>query len=255
MTPADTKPIIAVCGKGGVGKTAASALLARAFLDSGVRPVLLVDADPAGGLLSAVGESVVHTLSQARAKLVAAARGAGEETKKDLARQLDYMVMEALAERDGYSLLAMGKNEDRGCFCPANSLLREAIDVLIGPFSLMLIDAEAGLEQISRQVTRRVTRVVAVHDGSARSADTVGHILSMAGPERLCVMGNRGAGPENLSLPDGVPWLGSLPEDPDVAAYDRERKSLWDLPPDNPARAEALRVADRLLREGADQAG
>ena len=44
------RPIVAICGKGGVGKTAVCALLSRAMIDAGVRPLLLVDADPVSGL-------------------------------------------------------------------------------------------------------------------------------------------------------------------------------------------------------------
>ncbi|MFH1885471.1 MAG: ArsA-related P-loop ATPase [Pseudomonadota bacterium] len=243
------QPVIAVCGKGGVGKTAASALISRAMLDAGVRPLLLIDADPAGGLVSAMGERVENTLAGARARLVAAARGAGDAEKESLASQLDYLVLESLAERDGYSLLAMCRMEEKGCFCPANTLLREAIDLLVGPFAVVLIDAEAGLEQIARQVTRRVTRVVAVHDGSARSADTVGLILDMA-PGLVSALGSRVDTPMGLDLPEGVEWLGAIPEDPELSRFDRERRSLWDLPAENPARLAAARIAERLLALG-----
>ena len=38
---------------------------------------------------------------------------------------------EALAERDGYALFAMGRRSEKGCFCPVNALLRDAIDQII----------------------------------------------------------------------------------------------------------------------------
>jgi len=73
------KPIFAICGKGGVGKTVFSALFARALKTAGVKPLLLIDADPAGGLVSAIGERVENTLAGVREKLIASARQADED--------------------------------------------------------------------------------------------------------------------------------------------------------------------------------
>ena len=240
------KPILAVCGKGGVGKTAFSALLARALREAGTTPLLLIDADPAGGLLSAIGEAVSGTLAGVREALIATARGGEDAEKERLARQVDYLVMEALAERADYSVLAMGHGREKGCFCPANVLLRDAIDLVSDPFAAVLIDAEAGIEQISRQVTRRVTRVIGVTDGSLRSREVVELIAAMVEPERLAVVSNRAAGPEAPALPAGVLWLGAVPEDEAVRTFDRRGRPLWDLPADNPALAAVREIAVAL---------
>jgi CO dehydrogenase maturation factor len=45
---------IAISGKGGVGKTTLSALLAHLYAEQG-RNVIAIDADPAGGLAQAMG--------------------------------------------------------------------------------------------------------------------------------------------------------------------------------------------------------
>ncbi len=243
-----SKPIFSVCGKGGVGKTAFSSLLARAFLESGPKPLLLIDADPAGGLVSAIGHTAEKTLASARDQLIASARGADDQEINRLAQNLDYLVMEALVERQDHSVLAMGRMEAKGCFCPANTLLREAIDLLAEPFALVLIDAEAGLEQISRQVTRRVTRVLALSDGSARSVQTIDLISQMVDPAIMGVVGNRVSHVDDLALPAEVEFLGIIPEDDWVRQYDRQGRSLWDLPADNPALTAARSVAAKLIR-------
>ncbi len=245
MTRAEPKPIIAVCGKGGVGKTALCALLSRALLDAGVKPLLLVDADPVSGLTSAIGERDVKTIGEVRAQIIATVKE-GEDGKKKVAESLDYLVLEALAERDGYSLFAMGRNTQKGCYCPVNSLLRDAIDLIVTPFTAVLIDAEAGIEQINRQVTRRVSHTIVVVDGSTRSTDTLGLIRDMVDAERIAVVGNRCDPAAPPRLPDGFNYLGTLPEDETLREFDRAGTPLWQLPADNPGLAAARAIADRL---------
>lgn len=241
-----TKPILAVCGKGGVGKTAVSALLARAVLDHGATPLLLIDADPVTGLTQALGERAWRTLAEVRAHLIASARDSDDTAREQLARELDYLVLEALQERDGYALLAMGRTAEKGCFCPVNTLLRHAIDALAEPFAAVLIDAEAGVEQISREVTQGVTQVVVVTDGSRRSVHTLEVIVGMIGAGRVAVVENRGPAGRGGSVPEGVRRAGAVPEDAALGELDRQGRSLWELPTDNPARVAARSVAARL---------
>ncbi|MFH1437678.1 MAG: AAA family ATPase [Pseudomonadota bacterium] len=241
------KPVLALCGKGGVGKTAVASLLARAMLGAGIRPLLLIDADPSGGLVSAIGEKVSETLAGVREKLIRAAAGAGDAAKSKLADRLDYLVLEALLERQDYSVLAMGFAREKGCFCPANALLREAIDLLAGPFAAVIIDAEAGLEQIHRQVTRRVSNVVVVMDGSQRSVDVARLIRDIVGKDMVCGVTNRVSRNAEQRLPEGIELLGSIPEDDMLRRFDAGGRSLWDLPRDNPAMRAAAEIAEKLF--------
>lgn len=242
------KAVLAVCGKGGVGKTACSALLGRVLLKAGVRPLLLVDADPVGGLASAIGERAVRTIADVRQRLIASARSADEAEKARMAVDLDYLVMEALLERDGFSLFAIGHSHEKGCYCPVNTLLRQAIDLIVEPFAAVIIDAEAGIEQINRQVTERVSRILVVTDGSTRSADTLQVIAGMVGKARIGVVANRCAeevvGPQ--VLPAGVEFLGSIPEDETLRDFDRRGRPLWELPEENPAVEASRRIARAL---------
>jgi CO dehydrogenase maturation factor len=244
--------IIAVCGKGGAGKTALCALLAREVLDLGVRPVLLIDADPAGGLVHAIGERAGATLASVRDRLISEAREAGEDEKARLSRQVDYYVMEALAERQGYAMLAIGRSRAKGCFCPANKILREAIDVVAGQFKAVLIDAEAGLEQINRQVTQNVGRLVVVTDGSQRALETMRQIGDMAPPGGAWVVANRVPSLEGIEIPEGMKPLGFIPEDAALRDTDRAGRPLFVLPPDNPARLAVRRIAGKLGLVDAD---
>ncbi len=252
--------VLAVCGKGGVGKTAFSALLSRIFIESGVAPLLLVDADPVAGLLGAIGESTVDTLAGVRERFIATVRQGGRDAAVEAAQLLDYALLEALVERDSYALLAMGHNAGKGCFCPANRLLRSALERLLPSFSAVLLDAEAGIEQIRRDITEHVTCVIAVVDASKRSLDTLRRIADEVGPSRVAVVVNRtpspkgvpGAepppAPERLLLPEGVTWLGVVPEDDELRRFDQDGRSLWDLPADNPAVIAVREIAGALQR-------
>jgi CO dehydrogenase maturation factor len=181
-----------------------------------------------------------------RESLIASARTADDAEKARLAIDLDYLVMEALVERDGYSLFAMGHNQEKGCYCPVNTLLRQAIDLIVGPFSAVLIDAEAGIEQINRQVTQRVSRILVVTDGSTRSAETLRVISDMVGKVPVSVIANRSTESGPAVLPEGAELAGTIPEDDQLRRFDREDRPLWELPPQNPAVGAVRGIAQAL---------
>ena len=135
------KKLIALCGKGGVGKTAVSAMIARIFIDQ-AKPskLLLIDADPALGLANAVGVEVKRTMGEIREEVIKTAERGDAKSKNQLTGKLDYMVFEALHETDRFAFLAMGCTETLGCFCPVNDLLRGAIETLSRSFDTIVVD-------------------------------------------------------------------------------------------------------------------
>ena len=65
---ASTKRLVAACGKGGTGKTVLTAMMAKVLLEADdPTKLLLIDADPAMGLLGALGMSARRTMGQIRA--------------------------------------------------------------------------------------------------------------------------------------------------------------------------------------------
>jgi len=61
-----TRLSIAVAGKGGTGKTTFSSLLVRALRNSGIKPILAVDADPNSNLAEALGVESGRPLAEIR---------------------------------------------------------------------------------------------------------------------------------------------------------------------------------------------
>jgi CO dehydrogenase maturation factor len=244
---------MAFLGKGGAGKTALAALTARVIIGEGGSSLLLVDADPAMGLAPALGlkewKSLGRLRDQMTRDLQSDAAGAGER----LSLMSDYFLGEALMELPGLSLLVMGMSEAAGCFCPLNSLLKSGIEEMAGRFDFIVVDAQAGVEQVSRQVTRAVDYPLIVCDATGRglmAAKLIGSALERFHHAPAAgVIANRVSAPEEglrAKLDEaGLSFLGAVPEDGQVARSDLSGRSLLEIPLDSPAPA-AIR---NILRE------
>jgi len=235
--------ILAVCGKGGVGKTTVSAVGARALASRGVRS-LVVDADPAGGLAMALDIEPKKTLNDIRKELIAEIK-AGQRDERDLAVSVDYLVAEALTEKGGIAFLAIGRPEDVGCYCKVNVILKDAIEGLGSMFDAVLIDAEAGIEQVNRKVMGSVDYVLLVSDTSAKAvrvAETIKGVADkMVAGEGAALLVNRfrdESEVERVRSETSLDVIGSIPEDDTVRTFDAGGTSFFDLP-DCPA-SEAI---------------
>jgi CO dehydrogenase maturation factor len=252
------KMLVAVCGKGGTGKTAFTAMMARALLESGrTGRLLLIDADPAQGLTNAVGVRVKRTMGQIREDIIKTARSGDQSEKTQIADRLDYMILEALVEAEAYALLAMGRTETLGCFCPVNDLLRGAIEALSASFDTIVIDGEAGVEQINRQVVRRVDALIIVSDATARGLQTASLIHKMVMEDRVIDCGrlgivfNRVTGSRPLlaqSARDiGLDVLGFVPQDDNIARHDLVGQPILELPADSPGLVSVREIVARHI--------
>jgi len=169
---------IAVTGKGGCGKTTVAALMVRLLVERAEGPVLAVDADPNLNLNAALGIEVPGTVGDVREEaLERSAELTGGMTKAEL---LEYRTTQALAEAEGFDLLAMGRPEGPGCYCYANNILRACIDRIAGNYRYVVIDCEAGLEHISRRTTRNPDALVALTDPTMRGLETAFRVFDLA---------------------------------------------------------------------------
>ncbi|MBW2273335.1 MAG: AAA family ATPase [Deltaproteobacteria bacterium] len=257
MTAKDSR-LLAVCGKGGVGKTAFTAMMSKVLMDSeDAGNLLLIDADPAKGLTIALDVEVKRTMGEVREEIIEASRRATQEEKQQLSEMIDYMVLEALTEYERFGLLAMGRSESKGCFCPVNTILRGMIEELSGNFDTILIDGEAGVEQINRQVMRRVDTLIIVSDATSRGLQTASLVKQMVEDEgviqcgRLGLVLNRVQGNEELveeaAAKVGVEVFGYIPQDEAIAYHDLVGKPLTELPPDSPGLLAVREIVERKI--------
>lgn len=244
-SPISSKGLIAVCGKGGVGKTAFTAMMSKVLLEGGkAGKLLLIDADPAMGLPIALGIKITRTMGHVREDIIVTARKGKKEGRVQLVDMIDYMALEALTEMDDFALLAMGRTETLGCYCPVNDLLRGAIETLAKSFDTIIIDGEAGLEQLNRQVMRRVDTLIVVSDATSRGIQTASLIRGMVQDdkviqcEKIGLVFNRVQGSEELlkqSAQDfGLEVFGYIPHDENIAYHDLVGKPITELPTDSP---------------------
>jgi len=257
VTAKDSR-LLAVCGKGGVGKTAFTAMMRKVLMDSeDAGNLLLIDADHAKGLTIALDVEVKRTMGEVREEIIEASRRATQEEKQQLSEMIDYMVLEALTEYERFGLLAMGRSESKGCFCPVNTILRGMIEELSGNFDTILIDGEAGVEQINRQVMRRVDTLIIVSDATSRGLQTASLVKQMVEDEgviqcgRLGLVLNRVQGNEELveeaAAKVGVEVFGYIPQDEAIAYHDLVGKPLTELPPDSPGLLAVREIVERKI--------
>ena len=226
--------LIAVAGKGGVGKTSLAAAivreLTRRYPDA---RILAIDADPAVGLSTALGVEARETLDDIRKSL---ASGATATQPDELLAEARFRLFDAMAETRGFAFLAIGRPETAGCYCAVNGYLKEVISLLAGAFDYVVIDGEAGIEQINRRVMEKVTHLLLVTDQSRKGVRVVETVKRVADElvmyEQCGVVVNRAVRAELVADPclAGAPLLTVIGADARQTRNDVEGGSVFDLP-------------------------
>ncbi len=229
--------IIALSGKGGVGKTSISAtivkLLVKAFPD---KKILAIDADPAVGLSTALGIEVKTTIDDIRKEIIASVEDGQTKEAVELLGDARYKIFDALVETDGYAFIAVGRPESAGCYCKINSYLKEVIKILSAEFDFVVIDGEAGIEQINRRVMEKVTHLLLITDASKKGTQVISTIKNVADElvmyKKLGAIVNRIPDESVIEYIDtnGIPVLSYIETDKNLAIYDIEGKNIFNLP-------------------------
>ena len=151
--------VIAMAGKGGVGKTTLCGLLIQYLCESGRKPVLAVDADANSNLNEVLGVEIGPTLGELREEI----ERAGSDPKYRIPQGItkaDWLAMrlgDALTETEDFDLLVMGRSQGQGCYCFVNGLVQVQIQKLQSHYPYIVVDNEAGMEHVSRGILPDMT--------------------------------------------------------------------------------------------------
>ena len=236
--------LIAIAGKGGVGKTTVAALLVMRLIQRGCRPVLAVDADPNTCLDAALGVKIAKTVGAIREDAREFAQ-VGMVRGMDKQRFLELRIAESLVEGDDFDLLAMGRCEGPGCYCYANNVLKAVLNKMVNQYPCVVLDNEAGLENLSRRIVNKVSLLVMVTDPTVRGFETVKRLHKLSGEmeiayDRLAIVVNRlrrrelPAGAEEIRTAIKADIIVGLPEDEDISDISEQNGNLRQLPADHP---------------------
>mgnify|MGYP001032258666 CR=1 FL=1 len=229
--------IIAVSGKGGVGKTSISASIVKILVSTYPdAKILVIDADPAIGLSTALGIEPTSTIDDIRKAIVEDVEDGNTREAIELLAEARYRIFDAMVEQDGFAFIAIGRPESSGCYCSVNSYLRDIISLLCEEFDYVVIDGEAGIEQINRRVMERVSHLILITDPSKKGTKIVQTIKDVA--DELVMYDEIGAVVNRINdqslweyIDTGkVPILSYIPEDKNLAAFDIQGKSIFNLP-------------------------
>ena len=238
---------LAITGKGGVGKTTLTALLAQAYADAG-RQVLAVDADPSPCLAGALGfpdelRAQLHPIAEMDA-LIEERTGAKPGTVGGfftLNPRVDDIPERFSVLHRGVKLLEMGSVElgGSGCICPEAAMLKTLFThLLFRKDDVLLLDMYAGVEHLGRATVDFVDAMLVVVEPTRRSLGTAAQIKKLANDiklDRLYLVGNKVRNEDEAKFLEaetpGMPVLGFLPADMKVQEADRLGIPVYDHVP------------------------
>jgi CO dehydrogenase maturation factor len=243
---------ISVCGKGGSGKSALVALLAKQALDKNLK-VLVVDSDesnsnlfrmlgfeqPPDPLMELIGGKGKLKEKMSQANIFAESQIFVEDIPSQYTQR-----------KDGLILVGIGKilQALEGCACPMGALSREFLKKLrLAENQIALIDLEAGLEHFGRGIDEGIDHVLLAVEPSFESISVAEKIKSLAAgiDKQVWAVLNK-IDSENIALKltgelktRGLEVVGVVPHDPMVFEACLEGRTLGE--------GKAFRAAGKVL--------
>lgn len=249
---------IAITGKGGVGKTTLSSVLARLYAEEG-RTVLAADVDPDANLGLALGLSqeevdAITPISKMRS-LVEERTGASAANRFFKLNPYVADIPETFSKDiNGVKLLVMGTVDvgGTGCVCPEHVMLKAVLaNLSYRKNDVVIMDMEAGLEHLGRGTAGNMDQFIVVIEPGARSVQTYRNVKRLAadlGVKRVRVAANKVRDSKDEEFIRGtIPpedLLGFIHFNTDILDADRQGKSPYDF---SPTAIEEIRKIKAIL--------
>jgi len=224
---------LAVCGKGGVGKTFVAGTLAEHVARAG-NPVLAIDADSSPNLGRTLGlsqDEILRIVPVAENQdLIRLKTGTDYSGVFRLTFTVDDIIADyAVRTPAGPGLLVMGtvKAMGSGCTCPAHSVIKALMrHLVVERGEVVILDMEAGIEHLGRGTAEHVDTLLVITDANLKSRETAATIIRIArgsSVRDIRVIGNRITGERDSTIirsfaeENNVPLAALVPYDPFVA--------------------------------------
>lgn len=253
---------LAITGKGGVGKTTLTSLLAHHYAAQNFK-VLAIDADPSPCLGAALGfpadivagitpiaemDELIYERTEAKPGTF------GGYFK--INPRVDDIPDRFVAKQRGIALLALGSVEHggSGCICPESVLLKQLVShILLRRDEVVLMDMYAGVEHLGRATASAMEALIVVVEPTGRSLATAAQIKKLAndiGLTRLFLVGSKvQTAEERIYITEHspqLPVLGFMPFTAQVQQADRAGAAIYDESTD--MRAAAKEIAEALAQ-------
>jgi CO dehydrogenase maturation factor len=261
---------LAVCGKGGSGKSTITALLARSFSLKGYT-VLVIDSDESNsGLYRKLGmiSSPIPIMDmiggrkgfkeKKSSKFTVGGSSESQDLLPDESIMINEISPEHITSRDGISLIIVGKIEQamEGCACPMGVMNREFLHKLsLSPNEIVIVDTEAGLEHFGRGLETTLGGIIIIIDPSYESIDYAEKAFNLTretGINNIWTIINKSNSPETVEklsklLSDRkIPLTTSLNFDNNIFETELDGKSLVDASLDN----HLEKLVDLIIKTG-----
>ncbi len=244
-------------GRGGTGKSSFTALMAKCFVEAGVSPILLVDADPDQNLAEMLGVDLKESGKLTIADLIVSTfiESGGTTVGIPPTQRIESSIWEkGLYESKSFDFMAVGTKWVEGCYCMPNSALKGALEALSKNYKYVLVDSPAGLENLNRRITSEVNDIFDILDHSKKSQDHVRRAYKIAKEvdmkfENFYIVGGYRFPAELGKQAEAdlkFKYLGKISPDDELDEFVLDGKNLLELPKDNKAYLSVQKILQSL---------